>query len=280
VNYLHAFHAGNFADVHKHIVLLMLLEHLRKKPKPFFVLDTHAGRGLYDLKSSESQRSSEAQSGIVKLAVSKLSLPEIAAYLKATQRSPSGERALRFYPGSPLLIAAQLREGDRAVFVEQQPEEAVALKKEVQGQARVSVLTQDGYAAIKANLPPKENRGLVLIDPPFELADEFERLAKALRLGLERWPNGMFCAWYPIKADGAHLKFQRQLKDAGIKKLLLNEFNIKPVDSPLGLNGSGLLIANPPYQLDERMREVLPVLHSALSADGGGSVKMEWLVGE
>jgi 23S rRNA (adenine2030-N6)-methyltransferase len=279
VNYLHAFHAGNFADVHKHIVLLMLLEHLRKKPKSFFVLDTHAGRGLYDLKSAEAQRGGEWRDGVAKVIASSAKTPEIAAYSQAIQQSPSGERALRFYPGSPLLIAGQLRDNDRAVFVEQQPEEAAALKNELQGRARVSVLNQDGYAALK-QLPPKENRGLVLIDPPFEVADEFERLAKAMLFGLERWPNGMFCAWYPIKAGGAHLKFQRQLKDAGLKKLLLSEFNIKPPDSPLGLNGSGLLIANPPYQLDERMREVLPALHRVLSADGGGNVRVEWLVGE
>jgi 23S rRNA (adenine2030-N6)-methyltransferase len=280
VNYLHAFHAGNFADVHKHIVLLMLLEHLRKKPKPFFVLDTHAGRGLYDLKSEEAQRGGEWQNGVAKVTASQLNFPEISAYLQAIQQSPSGERALRFYPGSPLLIAGKLRENDRAVFVEQQPEEAAALRNELRGRTRVSVLAQDGYAAIKANLPPKENRGLVLIDPPFEVADEFERLAKALQLGLERWPNGMFCAWYPIKADATHLKFHRQLKDAGLKKLLLSEFNIKPVDSPLGLNGSGLLIANPPYQLDERMRAILSALHLALSSDRSGGVKVEWLAGE
>jgi 23S rRNA (adenine2030-N6)-methyltransferase len=280
VNYLHAFHAGNFADVHKHIVLLMLLEHLHKKSKPFFVLDTHAGRGLYDLKSDEAQRGGEWQNGVAKVAASQLNVPEITAYLRAIQQSPSGERALRFYPGSPLLIAGQLRDNDRAVFVEQQPEEAVALKNELQGRARVSVLMQDGYAAIKANLPPKENRGLVLIDPPFEVPDEFERLAKALFTGLARWPNGMFCAWYPIKADGAHTRFHQQLKSSGLKKLLLSEFNIKPADSPLGLNGSGLLIANPPYQLDERMREVLPALHKAVSIDGAGGVRVEWLVGE
>ena len=280
MNYLHAFHAGNFADVHKHIVLLMLLEYLRKKPKPFFVLDTHAGRGLYDLKSDEAQRGGEWQGGVAKVLAAQLNIPEISAYLQAIQQSPSGERALRFYPGSPLLIAGQLRDNDRAVFVEQQLEEAAALKNELRGRARVSVLAQDGYAAIKANLPPKENRGLVLIDPPFEVADEFERLAKALISGLERWPNGMFCAWYPIKADSAHTRFHQQLKSSGLKKLLLSEFNIKPADSPLGLNGSGLLIVNPPYQLDERMREVLPVLRRALSADGGGGVRVEWLVGE
>lgn len=277
MNYLHAFHAGNFADVHKHVVLLMLLEHLRKKPKPFFALDTHAGRGLYDLKSDEAQRGGEWQSGVAKVVASNSNLPEVSAYLQALRCSPSGERALRFYPGSPLLIADQLRDGDRAVFVEQQPEEAAFLKAELQGRARVSVLNQDGYAALK-QLPPKENRGLVLIDPPFEVVDEFDRLTKAMRFGLERWPNGTFCAWYPIKAGGPQLKFHRQLKDAGLKKLLLSEFNIKPSDSPLGLNGSGLLIANPPYQLDERMKIALPELHRMLSSEGG--VRVEWLVGE
>jgi len=280
VNYRHAFHAGNFADVHKHVALLMLLEHLRKKPKPFFVLDTHAGRGLYDFKSREAERGAEWQNGVAKVVASKWDQPEVAAYVRATRRSPTGERALRFYPGSPLLIAEQLRDTDRAVFVEQQTDEAQFLRKEAQGLARVSVLNQDGYAALKAHLPPKENRGLVLIDPPFETADEFDRLTKALLFGLERWSNGTFCVWYPIKAGGAHARFHRQLKDSGVKKLLVSEFNIKPADSPLGLNGSGLLVANPPYQLDERLQAVLPELHRVVSPNGEGDVKTEWLVGE
>jgi len=278
VNYLHAFHAGNFADVHKHVVLLMLLEHLRKKPKQFFVLDTHAGRGLYDLKSGESQRGGEWQGGVAKVISAQWNAPEILAYIQAIRRSPSGERALRFYPGSPLLIAEQLRDNDRAVFVEQQPEEAAALKNELRGRPRVTVLMDDGYAALKAQLPPKENRGLVLIDPPFEVADEFERLAQAVMTGLTRWPNGTFCVWYPVKAGGAHTRFHQQLRNAGLKKLLLSELSIKPVDSPIGLNGSGLLIVNPPYQLDERMTIALPDLRRTLSPDGG--VRVEWLVGE
>ncbi len=274
MNYRHAFHAGNFADVHKHVVLLALLEHLHKKPKPFFFLDTHAGSGLYDLRSAEAARGNEWQYGIGRLRALDPQAAELKHYLALVGSTANT------YPGSPLIAAEMLRENDRAVFVEQQPAEAAALKGVLGRRKHVAVLADDGYHALKAQLPPKENRGLVLIDPPYENDSEFSDVARALQTALARWPNGMYCTWYPIKPGHAEQRLQRPLVDAGIKKILLLELNMFPADSPLGLNGSGLLIVNPPYQLDEQMRALMPQLHRALVPDNTGSTRVHWLVGE
>ena len=274
MNYRHAFHAGNFADVHKHVVLLALLEHLHKKPKPFFFLDTHAGRGLYDLRSTEAQRGGEAQNGIGRI---RRIDPPIAALDRYLAIVGSADKT---YPGSPLIAAEMLRENDRAVFVEKHPSEAAELETTVGYRKRVSVLAADGYAALKAQLPPKENRGLVLIDPPYENDTEFSDVARALLTALTRWSNGTYCVWYPIKPGSAELRFHRALVDAGIKKILALELSVLPHDSPLGLNGSGLVIVNPPYQLDEQMRALLPQLHRALVPEQTGGVRVEWLAGE
>jgi 23S rRNA (adenine2030-N6)-methyltransferase len=274
VNYRHAYHAGNFADVHKHIVLLALLEHLHKKPKPFFLLDTHAGRGLYDLRSEEAQRGGEWHHGIGRIRAIDPPLQSLDAYLKIVGSTGNT------YPGSPLIAAEMLRENDRAVFVEKEPSEAAVLKEILSRRKHISVLEGDGYAALKAHLPPKENRGLVLIDPPYENDSEFADVARALQMALTRWPNGIYCAWYPIKPGHAEHRMQRSLIEAGIKKILLLELNILPPDSPLGLNGSGLLIVNPPYQLDEQMRALLPQLHRALVPDNTGNTRVQWLAGE
>jgi 23S rRNA (adenine2030-N6)-methyltransferase len=274
MNYRHAFHAGNFADVHKHVVLLMLLEHLHKKPASFFVLDTHAGRGSYDLRSPEAQRGDEWRHGIGRLMQATPSTPVLRRYLTMTTSDPHA------YPGSPLIVTAMLREEDRAVFVEQQPEEANALKKVLNRRPRVSVFVQDGYAALKAQLPPKENRGLVLIDPPYERETEFADVARALQLALNRWTNGIYCVWFPIKPGGAEQRWLRTLLDSGLKRLLVATLNIRPPDSPLGLSGSGLLIVNPPWQLDAQLRSTLPDLHKILATDGAGGVHIESIAGE
>lgn len=272
MNYRHAFHAGNFADVHKHVVLIALLSHLHKKPKPFFFLDTHAGRGLYDLESVEARRGGEWLNGIARL--QSQPLPGLETYLTLVGSTTHS------YPGSPVLATEMLRENDRAVFVEKHPTEAAELTMALGRRKRVTVTEDDGYTALKAQLPPRENRGLVLIDPPYENDSEFADVTRALQVAIARWPNGIYCVWYPIKPGNAQLRMHRALADAGIKKMLLLELNILPSDSPLGLNGSGLLIVNPPFQLDEQMRELLPRLHAVLSPEGTGSVRVEWLAGE
>jgi 23S rRNA (adenine2030-N6)-methyltransferase len=281
LNYRHSFHAGNFADVHKHVVLLAVIARLTKKPAPLFFLDTHAGRGLYDLHSDDASRGDEWRSGVGRLHEARIVNPDLATYLQiAAAASGKTARQFREYAGSPLLALSALRDTDRVVFVEQLPQEARALERSLPRRRGVSVITGDGYAALKTYLPPKENRGLVLIDPPYEAEDEFAAVEKALRFGLERWPNGVFAIWYPIKAGGEYRRFHASLQQSGLRKLLLLDFNLRPVDSPTGLNGSGMLIANPPWQLGVGMRETLDELLALLSPDRTGSVRIEWLVGE
>jgi 23S rRNA (adenine2030-N6)-methyltransferase len=277
VNYRHAFHAGNFADVHKHLVLLALIERLKRKPTPLFFLDTHAGRGRYDLQSHDATKTAEWRDGIGKLASVKLEAQDARRYLDIAGLA---QAPLREYFGSPLLALRVLRDTDRVVFVEQQPVEAAALERELPRRRNVSVVCGDGYAALRTYLPPKENRGLVLIDPPYEADNEFVLVERALQLGLTRWPNGVFALWYPLKASRESQRMHAALVKSGLRKLLLLELNIHPQDSPLGLNGSGLVIANPPWQFDVEIRSALEELQPLLAAEGAGRVRVEWLVGE
>jgi 23S rRNA (adenine2030-N6)-methyltransferase len=277
MNYRHAFHAGNFADVHKHLVLVALLERLKRKPKPILFLDTHAGRGRYDLQSTDATRGGEWVDGIGRLAGATLESEDGRRYLS---RCEVGNEALRYYSGSPLLALRSLREIDRLVLVEKQPMEAVALERELPRRRNVAVVCGDGYAALKTYLPPKENRGLVLIDPPYEADNEFAQVERALVFGLARWPNGMFAAWYPIKASHETQRMHAALAKSGLRKLLLVELSIRPQDSPLGLNGSGLIIANPPWQFDTEIRPALEEVHALLDPKGAGDVRVEWLVPE
>jgi len=277
VNYRHAFHAGNFADVHKHLVLLAIIERLKRKPTPLFFLDTHAGRGRYDLHSHDATRGDEWRNGIGRLGGASLRSEDAKHYVTI---SGIDHRPLQHYYGSPLLALLALRESDRAVFVEQQPAEASALERELTRRRNVSVVCGDGYAALKTYLPPKEKRGLVLIDPPYEAENEFAQVEKSLHFGLTRWPTGVFAVWYPIKAARESHRLHAALVKSGLRKLLRVELLIRPQDSPLGLNGSGLVIANPPWQLDEEIRGALEEVRPLLAQDDGGRVRVEWLVGE
>jgi 23S rRNA (adenine2030-N6)-methyltransferase len=277
VNYRHAFHAGNFADVHKHVVLLALFERLKQKPKPLVYLDTHAGRGWYDLRAEDATRGGEWREGIARLAGRRAQSADLLRYLQATHAAGATPTQ---YPGSPVLALDALRDGDRAVLVEQQPAEAQALKQSTLGKRGVAIVCGDGYAALKTYLPPRENRGLVLIDPPYEADTEFADAARALQLGLSRWPNGVFALWYPIKAGAQAQRLNAALQASGLRKLLRLELTVRPADSPIGLNGSGLVIANPPWRFDGEIAEALAEVHAALAPEGTGGSRVEWLVGE
>ena len=274
MNYRHAFHAGNFADAHKHLVLLALLERLQRKPTPLFYLDTHAGRGTYALSHT---REAEWPTGIGRLATHQAHNVDLQRYLQAVRAfNPPGQ--LTRYPGSPLLAFAALRNNDRMSCCEQQPDEARALQQSLQDR-RASVVCADGYAALE-RLPPKENRGLVLIDPPYEHEAELTLLEQGLRGALARWRNGVFVCWYPIKAGPRVERFHAALAQSGLRKLLLLELGVRPSNSPVGLNGSGLLLANPPWQFEVELASAQQELHEVLAADGGGGVRVEWLVPE
>jgi 23S rRNA (adenine2030-N6)-methyltransferase len=283
MNYRHAYHAGNFADVLKHVVLIMLVEHLKKKPAPFFYLDTHAGRGLYDLSEAQAQRSGEYKNGIGRvLDAPAATLPaEISAYAKLVRESAGkGHSAITAYPGSPLIVAMLRRPTDRLVLMETHSKEAGALRVAVGKAKLVSVLETDGYAALKAQLPPRENRGLVLIDPPYESDLEFDRVLAGLELAHERWPLGTYCIWYPLTDRAGPLRFHRELERSGIRKVLDVQLNVLPADAQVGMAGAALMIVNPPWTLDERLKELLPQLHKLLAPEGLGGTSVEWLVPE
>jgi 23S rRNA (adenine2030-N6)-methyltransferase len=284
LSYRHAFHAGNFADVFKHAVLALLVEALGQKPKPFFFLDTHAGAGRYDLASPRARSHPEFQDGIGRVwGRAAGAPPELAPYLEAVRAlnpACSGGRApLRFYPGSPRIARHLLRPGDRMALCELHPTDHGHLAAELAGDPQVGVHHRDGYEALKALLPPPERRGLVLIDPAFERRDEWARLADGLAIAGRRWPTGVLAAWYPRYAGAPVANLQRRVAASGAGKVLVAELDVLPEDSPGGLNGAGMLIVNPPWQVDTRIVTALAWLHPRLAREGEGRYRVEWLAG-
>lgn len=281
MNYRHAFHAGNHADVLKHVVQLALLDSFKRKDSPFFVLDTHGGRGRYLLASEESRKTLEAEDGVMRL-MAQSQLPEVVErYLKAVQAdNPVG--AMVTYPGSPLLSARALRDQDRMAACELQPEEAEALKTLFHGDSRVGVHAGDGYQLLRGLLPPKLNgakigRGLVLIDPPYEVQDaEYPRILAALAETLARWPQATCAVWFPIKQRRTILHFLRKATALPVKSALTIELLVRPDESPLRLNGSGMLVLNAPWQFDRVIGPALPALRQHLG-ENGASTRLDWL---
>ena len=275
MNYRHIYHAGNFADVAKHVGLTYCIGALRRKDTAFFVLDSHAGRGYYDLQAAEAQKSGEAERGIQRLIETSIGTAQLASYFAAI-RARRGKRLAR-YPGSPALIAGGLRPQDRALFVELMPAEARAAEREIDSSGRVRVEISDGYAALKAFLPPDERRGLVLIDPPYEQPDEFERLALALTAAHRKWPTGIYALWYPIKNLRETAAFARRIAASGIARVLRAELTLARADSER-LGGSGLIVVNPPWRLEQELSVLMPALAQALGAAPAGATRLDWLV--
>lgn len=282
MNYRHVYHAGNFADVVKHAALTRIVEYLKKKEASFRVIDTHAGRGLYDLSSAEAQKTGEWRDGIGRIMEAKL--PREAAlllkpYLDAVAAfNPEG--GLRQYPGSPLITRALLRKQDRLSAIELHPEDAESLAAQFEGDVQTRVIVLNGWLALGAHLPPKEKRGLVLVDPPFEEAGEFGRMADGLEKAHRRWPGGIYALWYPIKDRKAVGAFRRRLADSGIPKILDIGFEISPPTETPRLDGCGMAVVNPPYTLEGELRTILPALHAALAVEKPARWTLEWLAGE
>jgi 23S rRNA (adenine2030-N6)-methyltransferase len=263
MNYRHGYHAGNFADVIKHIALIAILTHLKKKDAPFAVIDTHGGRGLYDLAGAEARKTGEAANGIRRLRDLAGPLPPaLGAYLDLVGQGTS-------YPGSPLIAARLLRPIDRLVAIEKQPEEAAALRTVLAPWRKAVVEEADGYARLPKLLPPPERRGLILIDPPFEAVDEFAQLAAALRAAWRRFVTGIYLIWYPIKAKGAAEAFVGEALTTGVGAALTIEIAVAALSAPDGrekLSRTGLLVLNPPYGFAEEMAVILKRLEPALDA--------------
>ena len=282
MNYRHAFHAGNFADVLKHAVLVRILLHLRAKPAAFRVIDTHAGAGRYDLGGPEATRSLEWREGIERLVAAPIGEPArllLAPYLDAIAafNSPG---TLTCYPGSPALARAFLRAQDRLLACELEPNAAAALARYLAGDRRSKALAIDGWTALHAYVPPKERRGLVLVDPSFEDAGDFARLGEALEAAQRKWAGGIYLLWYPVKERAGPDALARRLRRSGIAKILRVELSLGGTRADNRLGACGLIVVNPPWTLADELAIVLPELVAILSAGSGGAHHVDWVASE
>jgi 23S rRNA (adenine2030-N6)-methyltransferase len=271
VKYRHSFHAGNFADIHKHVTLLALLASLKRKDKGFAYLETHAGRGAYDL----PPQSAEASGGSGRFGAGTFRAPELRELAALLADFRAGRNQPRAYPGSPLVAAHTLRSQDRGVLSEILPAEARLLERELEVNPRLRVERADGFERLRAWLPPTERRGLILIDPPYEESSaDFERVTAAIVDALQRFSTGVYAAWYPIKDERQVHTWHEAFARAVSCETLVSEMWLYPRDSKVALNGSGMLIVNPPYQLAERMAVWLPELQAHLDTGhpGGTSI--------
>jgi 23S rRNA (adenine2030-N6)-methyltransferase len=277
MNYRHEFHAGNFADVLKHVFLVRILLYLRRKEKPFRYIDTHAGAGLYDLNGPDAARSGEAREGILRLLQNPVHGAEdlLEPYLAAVRAAG----APQIYPGSPLIAKSLLRSQDKAICCEMLPKAAHSLRRAVARDDRVKTIEIDGYTGLKAFTPPPERRGLVLIDPPFEQRDEFERIFAALGAALKKWPDGIFMIWQPVKEPDVVDAFCRAVSGAARKSLRV-DLQIETPGPQRPLARTGLMIVNPPYVLEQEARIILPVLTKILARGPGAQFSLQHLSSE
>ncbi len=280
MNYRHAFHAGNFADVMKHIILVRLIEYLKLKPAAFRVIDTHAGIGRYSLTGDEARRSPEWMNGIGKLLKAQLAAKPkalIQPYLDVIA-SENQNGTLARYPGSPLIARKLFREQDRLSALELHPKDVRELSKHFEGDVQARITELDGWLALNAYVPPKEKRGLVLVDPPFEEDGEWRRLVEGLYKAHRKWSTGLYALWYPLKEPREINTFVAGLKATGIVKMLRAELLVERAVAGK-LYGSGMIVVNPPYVLEDELKVILPALVQALGGEGA-SHKIEWIRGE
>jgi 23S rRNA (adenine2030-N6)-methyltransferase len=283
INYRHAFHAGNFADVLKHVILARILVYLTRKESPFRFIDTHAGAGRFDLMSKEAKRSPEWRDGIARILTASAPGPVaelLRPYLRAVGPHDSEGRPL-LYPGSPAIAQTLMRAQDRLALCEANPDEREALIAALGRDRRLSIVDTDGYVALNAYLPPKERRGAVLIDPPFEAPDEAGAVERALERGLSKWPAGTYILWRPIREARSDAHFLNSIAALGAPNILRLELDVG--EGPIGAQGqkplarAGLLVVNPPHTLMEEARTLMPWLAQSLGRDGGGHSVCAWL---
>ncbi|HTT08527.1 MAG TPA: 23S rRNA (adenine(2030)-N(6))-methyltransferase RlmJ [Gammaproteobacteria bacterium] len=281
LSYRHAYHAGNFADVFKHVVLVLALESLRRKDKPFLYLDTHAGAGRYDLRGEMAVKNREHAGGIGRLWNAPAPPAAVTSYLDVIRMlNPHASAPPRWYPGSPVIARHFLRRGDRMLLAEKHPADGALLRAEFSGDRQVLVFREDGYHLLKSKLPAREHRALILIDPAYELSGETERAYEGVQEGHRRMATGTFTIWYPVMPKVNINGLKKRLHESGIRRIVNTELCIHPRDNPLGMNGSGLIIINPPWQLDKAIDNLLPWLWRTLSPDGRGDFYVRWLVEE
>lgn len=271
MNYRHIFHAGNFADAFKHIILIALTKSFLRKDTAFCYLDTHAGIGSYNLHSDSAQKSKEYQNGVEKILQANNRPSAINDYIACVEKT-IGQH---IYPGSPDIVKHFLRPQDRMLLCELHPDDFQTLKKYYARNKQIAVHHQDAYQSLKAYLPPKEKRGLILIDPPYENTNEFSHIINTLPLALKRFENGVYAIWYPIKNYKTIELFHKNLKETISRPILTCDLTIYPDDIANQLNGCGMAIINPPYQLDEQLNEIMPWLWQTLSVNQQGRVNLK-----
>lgn len=279
MNYRHAYHAGNHADVLKHAVLARVMEHMKKKAKPFRVIDAHAGIGLYDLAGVEAGKTAEWEGGIGKMAAP--FAPEVEALLAPYRAviaalNPGG--GVRLYPGSPELMLRLMREADRMIANELHPQDAIALERQYIHDPRVDVTSMDAGTCLKSRLPPPERRGVILIDPPYEVKNEAEKAVRMMIDGLHRFAQGVYLLWYPLKADQTAEAILAQVTALGVPATLKVEMRVREAFTGGGLAGSGLIVMNTPWKLDQDLKLLVPALAHRLGLGRWGQGTVEWLV--
>ena len=280
LSYRHSFHAGNHADVLKHIVLMLILENLKLKDKGFYYLDTHAGVGRYQLSSDEAGKTGEYKEGIGRL-WERTDLPEeISRYVDLIKHLNFGAKTLRYYAGSPLIAAQLLRPQDRALLTELHPRDFPLLRNNFKEFKNVSVKCDNGFQQLKATLPPKERRGLVLIDPPYELKEDYDLVVKAAEEGYKRFATGTYAIWYPVVLRQQTKRIFKGLQASGIRKILKIELAVRPDSDQRGMTASGMAVINPPWTLENQMKAMLPYLVKTLVPEGTGSWTVEWITPE
>ncbi|MBY8035742.1 23S rRNA (adenine(2030)-N(6))-methyltransferase RlmJ [Vibrio fluvialis] len=278
LSYRHSFHAGNHADVVKHIVQSLILSALQQKDKPFVYHDTHSGVGRYDLTHEWSEKTGEYKQGIARL-WQQTEVPEdIHSYLEAI-KALNDDGELRYYPGSPRVARAHLRSHDRMVLTELHPSDYPLLEQEFHRDRQVAIFKEDGFARLKGSLPPKERRGLVLIDPPYELAKEYRDVVQAIAQSYKRWATGIYAIWYPVVNRCDIEDMIEGLQGLGIRKILQIELGVSPDTNERGMTASGMIVINPPWKLERQMQSILPFLKEAI-APATGHYKVEWIVPE
>lgn len=279
MNYRHAYHAGNHADVLKHAVLARVMEHMKKKAKPFRVIDAHAGIGLYDLSGIEAGKTGEWEGGIGKMGPAFApKVEDLLAPYRAVISGLNPGGGLTFYPGSPELALRLMRENDRLIANELHPQDAIALERHLIRDPRADVTSMDAETCLKAKLPPPERRGVILIDPPYEVKNEAEKAVRMLAHGLRRFAQGVYLLWYPLKADQTAENVLAAVKALGVPSTLKVEVRVREAFGAGGLAGSGIVICNTPWKFDQEMRAMVPALAQRLGLGNWGQGTVEWVV--
>ncbi|WFQ79119.1 23S rRNA (adenine(2030)-N(6))-methyltransferase RlmJ [Xenorhabdus sp. SF857] len=279
LSYRHCFHAGNHADVLKHVVQSLIIESLKVKEKPFLYLDTHAGSGRYHLSGERAERTGEYLEGIARIWQRDDIPEELAAYMDVVKMlNPQG--SLRYYPGSPLIARHLLREHDELNLSELHPSDFPLLRTEFSRDRRARVLREDGFQQLKSKLPPKSRRGFVLIDPSYELKSDYQNVVQGIQEGYKRFATGTYALWYPVVLRQQIKRLVKGLEAAGIRKILQIELGVRPDSDQRGMTASGMIVINPPWKLEQQMKAVLPWLHQVLVPEGTGHTSVEWIVSE